>query len=70
MKQTYMVIEQMQLRDSQVLTLDKARHFDDYNTNNILVDNIKIPYFLTHAENLIIVKISIEMKGKEISFVS
>ena len=70
MKQNYKVVEQLQIEDSKVLTLDKARHFDDYNTNSILVDNIKVPYFLTHAENLIIVKTSIEMKGKEISFIS
>ena len=70
MKQNYRVIEQMQIKDGKVLTLDKVRCFDDYNTKNILVDNVKVPYSLTHAEDLIIVKTPIEMKDKEISFVT
>ena len=70
MKQRYKVVEQMQIKDSKVLTLDKSRSFSDYNTSRILVDNVKVPYSLTHAENLIIVNTPIEMKGKEISFIS
>ncbi len=69
MKQSYKVVEQMQIKGNEVLTLDKARSFDDYNTSSILVDNVRIPYSLTHAENLIIINTPIELKGKEISFV-
>ena len=69
MNNKYLIVDSFVIKGVQVLTLDKERAFDDFNTNYILIDGKKYEYRLTHNERWIIAVDLIEnVEGKEASF--
>lgn len=68
MKHKYAVIAEYKIKDNLVLTLDSLRRDEDFLSQHICVDGEKIPYQLTHSEELIIVKADHSYLGKEITF--
>ncbi len=68
MRHKYAVIAEYKFKDSLVLTLDGLRRDDDFLSQHIIIDGDKIPYQLTHSEELIIVKADRSYLGKVITF--
>ena len=66
MKHKYAVIAEYQIKDSLIFTLDSLRRDDDFLSDYIIVDGDKVPYQLTHSEELIIVKADRSYLGKVI----
>lgn len=70
MTKQYTVVDEYNIKGSKIIVLNERLDIADLKRTNIVIDNIIMPYGLTHNEKWIIVNSNHQFKGKNITFAS
>ena len=55
MKKAYTIADDFVIADTRVLALSEKRELSDFNTRNVIIDDIEYPYTLTHNEYWVVI---------------
>ena len=70
MTKQYTVVDEYNIKNSKIIVLNERLDIADLKRTNLVIDNIIMPYRLTHNEKLLIVNSNQQFKGKKITFAS
>ena len=70
MTKQYTVVDEYNIKGSKIIVLNERLDIADLKRTNIVIDNIIMPYGLTHNEKWLIVNSNYQFKGKNITFAS